>query len=368
MGPIRIHVYLRFLTLSIWLSSVCYGQSPPPAFTYTLHAQKEPNPWSLVEIPLPPSTALATTPAGALLVLIPQPERKWVLKGLTDWYAQSPKEQSLAIGGSRVGRDEDVWISGDLTVTRDGKYAVVRITTRRRSSKPQVLDAEASIAVVDLNTFSAVTTRTTTDPLIAGAQWSLTRENLLVSKALTKRVRIKEQSASAVTDSYQAAILDLPDLKVSDTCSYSKVLEIHDGSGWRAEDEKSANLKCAGILKVAKVATANELPGENSVVQFAKEHHSPPSCNIAEVSDDGRFALYDCSEGHQAWDTVITTWRSLSVLSTASSASVLSITLKPKQPTMATLVKAESHDYLVVVRDGIRVEAYRIPEAPTTPN
>jgi hypothetical protein len=171
-----------------------------------------------------------------------------------------------------------------------------------------------------------------------------------------------------VTDSYQAAILNLRDLKASDICSYTKVLEFHNGSGWQAEEEKTANLKCAGVLKAAKVATVDDLPGENSAVKFAKELHAPPSCNITHVSDDGRFALYDCSEGHQAWDMVITTSRSLLVLSTASGQSALSVTLKPKQPTVATLTTAESHVYLVVVRDGIRVEAYRIPSTLTTQN
>jgi hypothetical protein len=155
--------------------------------------------------------------------------------------------------------------------------------------------------------------------------------------------------------------LDLPDLKASDACNYTKVLEFHNGSsGWQTKEEETANLKCAGVLKAAKIATVNDLPGENSAVKFAKELHAPPSCNITNVTDDGRFALYDCSEGHQAWDMVITTSRSLLVLSTASGASVLSVTLKPKQPTIATLVTVESHQYLVVVRDGIMVEAYPV--------
>lgn len=121
VGPFLMRSYLRFLMLSIWLSSGCFGQSPAPTFTYTLHAQKEPHPWSLGEIPLPPSTVVTTTAAGALLGLIPQPERKWILKELTGWYTQAPKEQSLAILSSSVGRDEDAWVSGDLTSNLSGR-------------------------------------------------------------------------------------------------------------------------------------------------------------------------------------------------------------------------------------------------------
>lgn len=214
---------------------------------------------------------------------------------------------------------------------------------------------------MDLNTFTAVNSRITSDPLIAGAQWSLTGDNVLISNVLTKRVRTNEQSTSSVTDSFQADVLEFPAMKASNTCNYTKVLEFHDGSGWQTEEEETANLKCAAVLKAAKVATVNDLPGENSVAKFARELHAPRSCNITNVSDDGRFALYDCSEGHQAWDTVIRTSRSILVLSTASNKSALSVTLKPKQPTVATLATAERKPYVIVLRDGISVEAYRVP-------
>lgn len=362
MGSFRIPFYLRFLLLSILVSSGCFGQSLPPTLTYTLHAQKEPHPWSLGEIPLPPSTVLTATADGALLILMPQPERKWLLKEITGWYTQTPKEQSLAILSSSVRRDVDVWITGDLNVTRDGRYALVRITTRRRSSKLNVPDTEASITIVDLHIFAAVNSRVTTDPLIAGAQWFLTGDDVLISNALTKRTRANERSTSPVTDSFQAAILELPELKASNTCNYTKVLEFHGGSGWETKEEKTANLKCAGLLKAAKVATVNNLPGEKSVATFAREIHVPMSCNITDVSDDRRFALYDCSEGHQAWDTEITTSRLLLVLSMESSTSALSVSLKPEQPTVATLATAESKPYLIVLREGIKLEVYRVPE------
>ncbi len=361
MRPLRMRVYLQVLMFSICLSSESLAQRPVPTSTYTLHAYKEPRPWSLGEIPLPPSTVLAITPAGALLVLIPQPERKWLLKELIGWSTLTPKEKSLAVGGSHVGPDEDVWITGDLTVSRDGRYVVVRITTRRRLSKPDVFDVEASVTVVDLNTFSIRDKRTTTDPLIAGAQWFLTKDNLLVSNAITGLPRTNQQSTSAVTENYHAAVLDLPDLKSAGTCSYTKFLEF-DGSRWRTEEEKTTNVKCAAVLQAANVETVNDLPGENGlVVKLAKELHAPSNCSITNVSDDQRFALYDCSEGHQAWDAVITTSRSLLVLSTANSTAALSIALRVKQPTVATLATADNQQYLILVREGIKVEAYRVP-------
>jgi hypothetical protein len=351
---------LMFSMFSICLSAECLAQRPVPKFIHTLNAQEEPRPWSLGETPLPPSTVLAITPTGALLVLIPQPERKWVLKELIGWSTLAPEERSSAVSGSYVGPDEDVWITGDLTVPTDGRYVVVRITTRRRPSKPDVFDAEASVVVVDLNTFSIKDKRTTADPLIAAAQWSSTKDNRLVSNALIRTTRTNQQSTSAVNENYVAAVLGVPDLKSAETCSYTKSLEF-DGSRWRTDEEKTTSVECAAVLQAANVATVNGLPGENSLVGLAKRLNAPSNCSITNISEAERFALYDCSEGHQAWDTVITTSRSLSVLSTASSTVVLSIPLKVKQPTVATFATIQKHQYLILVRDGIKVEAYRVP-------
>lgn len=355
-----MRIYLRFLIISMCFCAESLAQSPVPTSTYTLHAQKEPREWSLVEIPTPPSTVLATTAAGALLILIPQPERKWVLKELEGWSTQTPQEQSLAVS-SDAPRDGDVWITGDLIVTRDGRYALVRITSRRRSSGATPFEVQATVTLVDLHGFSLVYRRTTTEPLIAGAQWSLTKDNLLISNALTKRSRINKQITSPVTDNYEAAVLNLPDLETSESCYYTKVLEFHNGNGWQTEEEKTAELKCAKVLEAVNVASVSGLPGENIAVKLAKGLHAPPKCGITNISDDGRFALYYCSEGHQtAWDTFKTTSRSLLVVSTAGSTAVLSITLKVKQPTIATLATAEGQQYLILVRDGIKVETYRV--------
>jgi hypothetical protein len=86
------------------------------------------------------TTAFAATPSGALLVLIPQPERKWVLKQLSDWGTPVPKEQTIAIGEA-AGRAEVAWYTGDLTVTRDGNYALIRIASFRRKSDPTLTPA-----------------------------------------------------------------------------------------------------------------------------------------------------------------------------------------------------------------------------------
>ena len=333
----------------------------PPTFTHTLHAQKQPRGWSWVESPTLPATTLAATPSGALLVLIPQPERKWVLKQLSDWGTPVPEEQTIAIGEA-AGRAEVAWYTGDLTVTRDGNYALIRIASFRRKSDPDPYargDAEAEIILVDLHAFSVIYRRTTADPLITRGQWCLAKDGLLISKVVTKQSRVKTQKQVTFTDSYQAAALNFPDLKPSASCHYTKLLK-SESSKWTTEEEKTALADCANVLHSAGVASLDELPG--TLLPEAKTVNAPPNCGVTSVSGDGRFALCNCGEGHPtAWDTFKTTSRSVVVLSTENSATVLSIALKVKVAVAATLAESGGHEYLLLLQDGITLRVYRLP-------
>lgn len=340
----------------------CVAQVPHPTSTYTLHGQKQPRGWSFVESPTPPSAALVVTPSGTLLVLIPQPDRKWVLKLLSDWNESAPKEQTISIG-QEVGRDGETWYTGDLIVTRDGDYALIRLVSSRRSfgPDPDARDTVAAIMLVDLHAFSIIYRRTTVDPLIAGAQWHLAKDGLLISKSVTKRSHAKTQNQMGVTDDYQAAALSFPDLKPSASCHYTKVLKSGD-SEWTTEEEKSTLVNCADVLQAAEVASLDELPGNETLPTEAKTVNAPPKCGVTRVSDDGRFALCECSDSHPtAWDTVKTTSRSVLVLSTANSATILSIALKVQVPIVTTLADRGGQQYLLLLRDGIKLEIYRLP-------
>lgn len=340
----------------------CVAQAPSPTSTYTLQARKQPRGWSLVESPTLPSAALAVTPSGALLILIPQPERKWVLKQLSGWSTPHPKEQTIAIGGA-ASRDVEAWYTGNLTVSRDGNYALIRIASSRHSygSDPYARDAEAAIILVDLHAFSIIYRRTTADPLIAGAQWQLAKDGLLISKAVTRRSVSKAQNQVAATDDYQAAALSFPDLKASASCHYTKLLK-SGGSEWTTEGEKTALVNCADVLQAAGVASLDELPGNETLPTEARTVNAPPKCGVIRVSDDGRFALCECSDSHPtSLDTVKTTSRSVLVLTTANSATVLSIALKVQVPIITTLADGGGHQYLLLLQDGIRLEVYRLP-------
>jgi hypothetical protein len=354
--------WFYFAIISACFSMDCVAQAPPPTSTYTFQARKQPRGWSLVESPTPPSTALAVTPSGALLVLIPQPERKWVFKQLSSWSTPLPKEQTIVIGEA-ASRNGEAWYAGNLTVTRDGNYALIRIASSRHSygADHYARDAEAVIILVDLHAFSIIYRRTTADPLIAGAQWQLAKDGLLISKAVTRRSRTKTQNQVAATDDYQVAALSFPDLKPSASCHYTKLLKT-GGTEWFTEKEKTALVNCDDVLQAAGVASLDELPGNEILPTQARTVNAPPKCGVTRVSDDGRYTLCECSDSHPTpWDTVKTTSRSVLVLTTANSATVLSIALKVQVPIITTLADAGGRQYLLLLQDGIKLEVYRLP-------
>jgi hypothetical protein len=233
--------YLCLSIISTFVAMASLSQPRSPCSSYTLHAQKEPAPWSLIETLTSASSVLTITPDNALVVLIPQPHKKWVLKRLTSW----------------------------------------------------------SI---------------------------------------------------------------LPDLKPTSSCHCNVVREFRDGSnGWENQTDKDANADCAAILEAADISSVDTLPGadhtRDRVAKLLKF-----GCWITDVSKDEKFALYICTTSHaSAWDTVKIDFRACVVLSVADGKTVVSIPLPFRQPIAAALARADGQEYLLLLRDGIKLETYRLP-------
>lgn len=343
-------------------STVCRSQAPTPLSTYTLHTNRESRrQGSLIETATPPSSTLTVAPDDALIVLIPQSDRSWILKRLTNWNSANPQEQTLTLtGGSKSGGDS--WVEADLAVNPSGSYLIVRITTRQGPVGPSGRDWESRIVLVDLRSFGIASSFLSTDPLIAGSQWQFNPRGLLITKGLAKRLQVKSPTLTTVTDSYGAAALSLPDMRATVSCVYDEILELRDGdTGWVTKIAGQAKNDCAAVLDAANVSSVDSLPGSNEALdRVAKLLKS--SCTITAISKDERFALYSCATGHPtAWDTVKTDSRSSLVLSEPDGKTVAAIPLPFKQAVIAALSETGDQNYLLLLRDGITLETYRLP-------
>jgi hypothetical protein len=350
---------LSFLVTFAFFAPVCFGQTPAPTSTYTLHAQKEPHRWCLVECVADPSTVITLVPDNALLILLPQPGGKWVLKRLMDWGTQSPQETTLSFAGDG-SRDKNEWIRGDLTVNPDGSYLIVRIISHYAIHNEPA--SKAIVILVDLRSFSIVLRRATTDPLLASSEVHFNSNDLLIAKGIVKvnRAVVGSHSSSIDTETYAAGVLTLPDLQPTPSCRYDALRELRFGSGgwnWTTPEYKDANADCAAVLEAAGASSVEDLPGgDHRLEPIAKLLNF--DCQITDMSREEKLALYYCSKA--LLDGSIPTSRAFRVISVADRKTVVSIPLPFTQPVAALLAENSIQNYLLLLRDGIRLETYRL--------
>jgi hypothetical protein len=155
----------------------------------------------------------------------------------------------------------------------------------------------------------------------------------------------------------------LPDWKPSMACQYERLLDFPNGSNqssvWHLSKVSGG---CATLVEVAHVPTADRLPGgEFPSVRYADLARP---CLLQSESPSANFALYGCRTGNGYLDDMIVTTktRSFAVLSVPDGKTVLTVPLPHNvTPIPALLANAHSHTWLLVLRDGIKLETYQLP-------
>ncbi len=336
------------------------AQTPTPTTTYKIHAQKEQSSSNL------PSTLFHLLPDQKLLILIPQQHSSWTLKRITAWNTDNLREETLSFTGNPLTEGE----SGleDLIVNPAGRYAVIRIRSFGGSLYDgTVRNRTALIILVDLKGFQVVSQRTTTDPLFAASEWSFAENGLLITAALVQRstmpVQLKHSwEYTSITDVYQAAALTLPGWALSMTCHYERVIYPANATSQSTSHVVKGNDECSPLLAAANVSNAENLPGG----QFPSLRYADLGrpCQFAAEAPLGKFGLYECRTGNGYFDDMIVTTktRELAVLSLPDGKRVLTVPLPHNtKPVPALLASADDHTWLLVLRDGVNLSAYRIP-------
>jgi hypothetical protein len=120
---------------------------------------------------------------------------------------------------------------------------------------------------------------------------------------------------------------------------------------------------CAELLKLARVAKVEDLPySESSPYRFSTL--AGPTCQFAQESPSMDFALYECRTGHGYMDDffMTTNSRDLTVLNIPGGKLALRVPLPHNfTPYPAVLANAAGRTWLLLLRDGVRLEVYRLP-------
>ena len=354
------------LICTIILSSIAWlqsdAQAPVPSNTYTIHAQQERRAgFSIVPTVVSPATMLVAAPDNALLFLIPQTGGEWVLKRLSGWETSHPQEQTLIIKGNPQS-NKNMSVTTDMLLDPHGAYLLVRIDSRLGAIDSPNRIREAVVNVIDLHSFTIISRRITTDPLLASSQWHFSQNGRLISKGVATRFSVKTRSLNTVTDAYDVAEFSLPDLTPTTSCHYSHVIEIHAvGSGWTKPTVENVGDGCAALLRSAAVSSLEDLPGHDEETTINLSKLAAPGRRILNVNREKTLAVIECRTGHSYMDGEIfrTRTRWITVLSIQDGRQVFYLPLPHNwKPIPGIIAFANGQNYLIILRDGVKIETY----------
>lgn len=377
--PFCYHFAMRarpyMVLVAALLRTVCFGQEPTPAFAYRLHAQKDTT----------NRGSVALTPDNALIVLLSRKDNQWLLKRITGWDTAAPHEETLALDG-RVPAEHGQADHNDLTIDVAGNLLVVRFCFNRinwveLSGSDGGPGPEAVVTLIDLRAFTVISRRVATDPLIAADTWRFNKSGLLIADGLVKPSRIVTKGVPMDTGTYGDAVFTVPDLKPVASCRYTRLFILPQETRPDFQERiRKANADCAAVLEAGSASSIEELSARlfdyqgyriakyvepDAIVRVNPEDRrwSPEDhCTFIDVGKGDRFADYRCEFSYiTIFRGVKDFYRASEVFSVADGKRVLVVHLPFEQSIDSKLATSRGRDYLLLLRDAIKLEVYRLP-------
>lgn len=370
--------------------SAAYAQRP--TISFTLHRSGS------------HASSLWVGPDGSLLTMSmdgsEQPGDRWEIRRITNWESRARQEQALTIEtgyGKLPPNHELVNLSGErVFMDPAGRYLVVRIdhlrggawsqgrTLRSSTVEPPV----AILDVVDLSSFKEVAHRVVADPVLAAGGMGFNAHGALVAEGLAEHTGSTAGDVYTDTGQYKIESVRLPELQTDTVCQYSRVVRElpvmtrfnrdeqrrreefdRENQARKLDEMKSANAACSAKLAPLGYSSVENVESELSEVKqefriermAAKvELHPGYGCNIEDVSTDRKYMLFDCDQSRVQL-TFLSYYRGRQVYNIGTGQRVLEIRLAHSPSVSGVITAAGGKDYLVLLRDGRRVEAYPLP-------
>lgn len=316
-----------------------------------------------------PSPELDITSDQALLVLLPQQKNQWLFKRITDWNTASPKEETISFTLSPS--QKRVLITEDLKVDSQQHFAVILLHFFGKVTRDGKRDRSAGIVIIDLHSFKIVSQQNTADPFLASSDWEFAENSTVIANARMETIETPAKpkfdccSYETLSDRYKAAALSLPSLEPSMQCEYTRFLDHRSDKTSRTWQLIDVSDGCAQLIALAHVLAADDLPDSDyrpKPEPYAKL--AGPNCLIEDKSHDLKYALYDCRTENAFMDEMIVIGRTrdLVVLQIPGGQHALNVPLPHNlNPYPALLANVDSHEWLLLLRDGINLEIYRVP-------
>jgi hypothetical protein len=307
---------------------------------------------------------MAIGPTGDFFALVGMQDSRWQLFRVKDWSTAKPIVDRVTVPGFGSADEANRWgLTPKVRISPDGNFAVA-IASASWPTSGQRLDAasqqpDALLTVVDLRTFKAVKTLRASERGLRTWNWRFDETGTLRGDGLNPA-----GATQPVGTENWVALLSIPDLQVLERCDYSEVVQ-------------SGKLNFVPHEPVSRLCTAAAQASDDLMNMRRRgdlKARLDASCGIDRISQDERYALSSCREGHDViWGY---SWgpESTSVYSVATGQAIATLQHKRHRLTDTLLATVDGKDYLFVFENAEILTVYQIEtsthngESPTKPH
>jgi len=335
-----------------------------------------------------------------------QPKQVWSLLRITGWDTPNPREDKLDVnvganeeyyaqlnGGARYDRNDQ------LLMDPGGNYLVVRLSPDEESwdlnSNEPAKPARSVLNIIDLHGFKLLRRIEITDPLLAAGSMGFSPKGVFMVSGLLEHSSATTGGAVIRTGQYAVETLTIPGLERQTVCRYTMVTKTYPAQqpstpeeGKRIDKQNNEEIEREQYQKQAAEAACR--PGlaplgfsslddvrkaftfwgrldynAEYTLRIPAYATGPWGCSIENLSRDLQYALEDCDQGRVV---VFGRYRAFRVFRLADGKQIMDLkvprsTLFGERRVMFSGVLAASRGatYVVLLRDGAKLEGYRVP-------
>jgi hypothetical protein len=386
---------LTLFLLFVFSLTGCDGQRDARSFTYRLRNRQKND----------RSSTLHTMPDGGLLVLskrFEQPKEIWNLVSIAAWDTSEPREDKLDVD---VGPNNEVlgWSlqadrydrNDQLLMDPGGNYLVVRLSPDADTwdtAFDQPATPRTVLNIIDLHGFKLLRRVAITDPLLGAGDMGFSPTGTLVVSGLQQKSTATIDGKVTHSRRYVVETLALSDLKPAPVCSYTLVTRPYSTQEPstpevgkqidkenqeetdREQNQKRAAEKACGP-KLAPLGFSSLDDVQRSLTFIGRLQHdadyaervppqSPWGCQFEDLSGDLQYGLFDCDQGRVV---VFGRYRAFRVFLLRDGKQVMDSKLPHRTLFSAgpqfsgVLATSRGVTYVVLLRDGVELEGYRVP-------
>jgi hypothetical protein len=311
---------------------------------------------------------------GALLFFVGDKAGNWDLRRVSGWDTSSPKVERLKLKGpSREEIDGARFGQSTFVLTNDGQFALTRVerdapgmaSSFRRNS-------QAVINVINLQSYSVVSTLNTADQLLAGGFWQTFEEHSILAE-----YGANEKDASGNTFSRNSVgLLEVPTMHASIECNYllhyGEIKQDGHGGSSRTTSNSDLSSGCAEIMHKTNASEPEDIQKFQTVSSAVRElKFQPPEfsggspawhgCSLVEERAEDKLALFGCGNGHQTWyDSSKMDSRAYFAVDVTTGTPLLRVSVNPSKSAIGHLITHDGKPWLALLTDHVDLAFYPI--------